>query len=234
MGYPKLDLFKEDYVSLLSPLPEKLRNGKPIVIYAPHWTYGKSNSNFDPPSLGSFDIYYDYFLKLLKENPQINFIFKPHPDLEESFRYKRRKGFFDLKDYQNYVQEWQDAPNGIVLTTGEYINIFKESALLITDSGSFVAEYLPSGSPCIYLLNPNLKEPLSLFNDYGKDILSSYYLCLSYEEFEKNFNMIMKEKKDPLKEMRSEKLKTSFFNFGKAGKKHCRLLRIHSKRLVNF
>ena len=209
-GYPKLDSYKKDIKECI--IPKKIDNGNKIVIYAPHWTIGKT----DMIRLGTFNLYHKYFMKLLKENPNINFVFKPHPDLR--YRIIDSK-IMDIEYYENYIKEWDNSNNGIYISDGEYIDLFRKSSCLITDSGSFIAEYLPSENPCIYIINPE-KENLieNTFNDFAKPIVNSYYLCYNEEDINKYFNEIIINENDYMKDKRLNLIKDCFINIGSAGK----------------
>ena len=209
-GYPKLDSYKKDIKECI--IPKKIDNGNKIVIYAPHWTIGKT----DMIRLGTFNLYHKYFMKLLKENPNINFVFKPHPDLR--YRIIDSK-IMDIEYYENYIKEWDNSNNGIYISDGEYIDLFRKSSCLITDSGSFIAEYLPSENPCIYLINPE-KENLieNTFNDFAKPIVNSYYLFYNEKDINKYFNEIIINENDYMKDKRLNLIKDCFINIGSAGK----------------
>lgn len=223
-GCPKLDAYKKDIKECI--IPKKIDNGKKIIIYAPHWSIGNTDN-----SLGTFDFYHKYFLNLVKENPDINFVFKPHPDL--IYRITDSK-MMSVEYYENYIKEWDNSNNGIYINDGEYIDLFRKSTCLITDSGSFIAEYMPSENPCIYLINTNknrLKEDNQnsiylnkenlierTFNDFAKPIINSYYLCYNEEDITKYFNEVIINGNDYMKDKRLKIIKNSFINIGLAGK----------------
>ena len=212
-GYPKLDAYSKPIE--ICKIPSKIDNGKPIVIYAPHHSI---RDNWEPVNLATFHIYYKYFLDLVKSNPNINFVFKPHPTLvvkvvEQSIMTK--------EEYQSYINEWDNQPNGLYVFDGEYIDLFRKSDLLIQDSGSFIAEWLPTDKPCMYLVNPerNRETYMNGFSILGRKILEKYYLCHSQEDIERFFKMIMFDKQDPLKEERCKLKDELFINIGCAGQK---------------
>lgn len=209
-GYPKFD----EYMKTTITLPDKFKNGNKIVIYAPHWTLNTEN-NF-----ATFDLYYKYFLNLLYEYPDINFIFKPHPELIHRIRklsLTREEAPIRYEDYLAYIEEWNSLPNGLFVNDGEYIDIFRASSCLITDCGSFIGEYLPTKKPCIYLLNPRKKNPLDAYTMVTKEILDTYYLCETLDEIKENFNNLLIEEMDEKKDKRDETLKKVFPNIGGAG-----------------
>jgi len=210
-GYPKMDAYVHDEGDKC--IPNKFKNGNPIIIYAPHWTVGV-NLNFC-----SFDKYYENLLNLVKNNPDINFVFKPHPGLPVRIKEIERLSvdcFMTYNQYCDYLDIWDSLPNGAVIEDGEYINLFKRSSGLITDSGSFVAEYLPSGNPCIYLLNG--KEHYDKMNAFGRKILNGYYCCYDWNEVLSEFKKVIIEGNDTKKDLRIQTCKEDFINIGTAGK----------------
>ncbi len=227
-GYPKLDeYFIENNTS---NIPEKLKNGKPIVIYAPHWSIGMSNN------YATFNLYNNIFLELAKNNPDINFVFKPHPLLESRIHrlneqkkvnlqiYEKYKDLMTYKEYIQYVSTWENLPNGIVITGGDYIELFKMSSCMITDSGSFIGEYLLSGRPCIYLINPDKPRPFEGYTEVAQKILHQYYLCYNEEEIISSFNEVVLNGNDYKSEGRKKVIESDFVNLGCAGKFICEYL----------
>lgn len=212
-GYPKLDAYTKSIDK--ECIHEKINNGKPIVIYAPHWSIRLPTEAHD---LATFHIYSDYFLTLVKQYPHINFVFKPHPNLSKTVV---NKGIMTAEKYDLYIQEWNSQANGLCLFDGDYIELFKQSSLLITDSGSFIGEWLPSGNPCMYLVNPrrNPKRYMEGFSLMGRKILEQYYLCYTKEDIANYFHILMEEKNDKKKDARMQLQSEIFINIGCAGSK---------------
>ena len=211
-GSPRLDHYSEPINEHC--IPNKINNGKPIIIYAPHWTI-----DFKPDylSYGTFHLYYNFFLNLAKTNPQFNFVFKPHPELSRRLNYL---GIMSYDEYEDYLNQWNSLDNGYVYEQGDYIDLFRKSALLIQDSGSFICEWLPSLNPCIYLINPINKDNFyEGYSSLARNILKSYYHCFSVEDIQDCFNSIMVDKKDPLYKAREKSIKDNFINIGSAGEK---------------
>ena len=212
-GYPKLDTYLKPIDNC--KIPSKIDNNKPIVIYAPHWSIRFEEEQVN---LSTFHIYYKYFLDLVKNNPDINFVFKPHSNL---ILQVEKKGIMSAQEYQNYINEWDSQANGLYIYDGEYIDLFRKSDLLIQDSGSFIGEWLPTGKPCIYLVNPERNQDTYMdgFSNIGRKILKKYYLAHDKEEIDKYFNMIMFEKQDPMKAERIKLKDEIFINIGCSGQK---------------
>lgn len=211
-GYPKLDDYCEKEIE--KSIPDKINNGKKIVIYAPHWTI-RCNNNY-----ATFHKYYQYFLDLVRENPDINFVFKPHPQLEH--RIKLLEGaaadIISYEEYLQYVKEWDSMPNGLYVNEGDYIGLFVASTCLITDCGSFIGEYLPSGHPCIYLLNDEKKDFMDGYTKVAKEILDSYYLCKNLDEIRECVQRVIMDEEDTKKAVRESVLTKEFYHIGNAGK----------------
>lgn len=212
-GSPRMD----EYARPVSQeaLPDKLRNGKPIIIYAPHWTI---RFNVNLHDLATFDLYYQNFLELVKSAPEFNFVFKPHPSLE--YRVEQMK-VMTLRQFHDYCEEWNSLPNGFTYYSGDIINLFRNSSLMIMDSGSFIYEWLPSGNPCIYLGNPrrDSEDFINSFVPGARKILNSYYLCWNWDEIIIQFNNLMCLGYDPKAERRRRLSMEIFPNLGEASRR---------------
>lgn len=214
-GYPKLDDY--DKAEVEENLPEKLKNKNKTVIYAPHHSLGVSN-NF-----ATFDLYKDIFLDMVKSNPDINFVFKPHPLLPYQIKrlHASNKISVSYEEYIKYIKEWDDLPNGVCLTQGDYVSIFKHSSCMITDCGSFIGEYLPSLHPCIYIFNPRKSRQDDVYTPLAKEILDTYYVCRTREELEKQLEEVLIKGEDSKKLKREEVFRNEFKNIGCAGEYIC-------------
>ena len=219
-GFPKLDMYYAPENKLL--IPEKIRNNKPTIIYAPHWSIRYLMK------LSTFHLFGHKMIQLAKEHPEYNFVFKPHPELADHIRdlnacgvrdLSQFRGDFDMtpEEYSNYIKDWDSLPNGIYAYDGEYIELFRHSSVLITDCGSFIQEYLPSGHPCIYILTPEKDNPLDFYGDLGKKVLDSYYLCQTWAEITEYLDLLLKKQVDPKKEERKRVLAEEYVNLGHAG-----------------
>lgn len=213
-GYPKLD----EYAGYDSNIQNNTEGERKLVIYAPHWSIrdrGGYNLNF-----ATFPIYYRKMMELVKDNPSVDFIMKPHPRLGICIKELEGQKDFSLTyaEYEAYLKEWDSLDNGRVVTDGDYITIFKKSSCMIMDSGSFISEYLPSGHPCIYLLNPQKKNPLDDYNAFSRKILETYYCCTDWTSVSQHFNNIIYNNIDEKKDDR-KKMERQFVNIGCAGAK---------------
>lgn len=208
-GFPKLDSYKiEKQFSFSSSM-------KNCIIYSPHWSVLTTENT--AKISGTFHLYYEYFLMLLVKNPDLNFVFRPHPVLRNRLNDLKREKILSI-DFDDYVEKLSQYKNCIYHCDDEYIEVFKKSKCLITDCGSFIGEYLPSGHPCIYLFNPEVPDQINRFSHLGKAILDSYYIVHNEEELSDCFQQVVKDGFDPKKEARERVMKSEFVNIGTASK----------------
>lgn len=212
-GYPKFD----DYSSTNAELPPKLQNNKRTIIYAPHHSLGVSN-NF-----ATFDLYKDVILEAVRNNPDINFVLKPHPLLAFQIKrlYSEGKLSVSYEEYIKYMEEWDRLPNGICITKGEYISIFMRSSCMITDCGSFIGEYLPSLNSCIYIFNPRKEHQEDVYTPLAAEILNTYYIARSKRELEEYMEEVAIKGVDPKRESRESLYRKEFGDIGHSGNMIC-------------
>lgn len=186
-GSPSLDYFINN--------PPK--NEKQYVIYAPHWTVNHSHtiaySTFTETGL--------FMLDYAKHNPQFNWLFKPHPMLKKALI---DNNIMTKEEVENYYNSWQEA-----CYDGDYLKYFNDSQLMITDCSTFLLEYAATQKPLIRLVSEDMPE----FNSTTEEVVKSYYNVSTLEELKQFLDMILKQHKDPLKEIRK-----SFINENAAEK----------------
>ncbi|SFT48916.1 CDP-Glycerol:Poly(glycerophosphate) glycerophosphotransferase [Lachnospiraceae bacterium XBD2001] len=171
-GYAKMDYFykdhkpENDYIKSLW----KCGAGKDIaqmkkVIIAPHYTVfpegGLCYSTFQK------NLWFWLYLVKKYEN-RVLFMFKPHPNLR---RASVRAGLFkDFEGYDKYIQAWNDCPNAFAVQEGSYLEYFATSDAMIMDSVSFLAEYLYTNKPMLFLTRPEQN-----FLQNGRALADVYY-----------------------------------------------------------
>lgn len=175
LGYPKMDdlLKKLENPALkasncLWKTPEGAEGGNIVkIIYAPHHSldYGGDRA------FATFGSNYQHFLKLAKSTQKsTSWVLKPHPLL-------RTKAvvsgvFADEEAFDNYMEEWENLPNARVSWGGsdETAELFRTSDVLILDSISFLAEYMFTGKPQLFLTRASQH-----FGRFGEDLVSTLY-----------------------------------------------------------
>lgn len=170
LGYPASEIFVNDNFKYFNVWkPQKVVKKK--IIFAPHHTIEKNDN-----SLSSFLVLVDFIKKLaIKYSDSVQWSFKPHPILKSKLYIHEDWGVDKTNDYYNF---WQ-MNDFTQLDEGEYESLFYYSDAIIHDSSSFLAEYVFTNKPALYLMNP--EKINSLVNDFGK-IFISYYIISDKKE----------------------------------------------------
>ena len=118
------------------------------IVWAPHHSYGPNWLNF-----GVFAQVCDQFLALATNNPELDFVLRPHPFL---FGTLVDREVMSQTNLDEWLRGWNDLPNTAIDTTGSYARLFEATDLLITDGISFLGEYpLVTGKPGVFLEKPD-------------------------------------------------------------------------------
>lgn len=181
-GHPQLDFY----------LKKNNDNEKKYVIYAPHWTVCGDNLRYSTFDWNGYEI-----LKFAQNHPEINWVFKPHPCL---FNFLYMSGYMSKKSAQEYYKSWEKISKACY--DGDYMELFQKSYALITDSGSFLIEYLFTKQPCIHLVSEYFKP-----NESVKNICKTYYNAYNVEEMTNLFEEVLINKNDYKKQERLNLLK---------------------------
>ena len=173
-GHPQLDFYLDD----------KTKNERKYVIYAPHWTVCGDNLRYSTFDWNGYKI-----LEFAENHPELNWVFKPHPCL---YNFLFMSGYMTKDDANEYYRRWHDI--GIVCEDGDYMQLFQESLAMITDSGSFLTEYLFTKQPCIHLVSEHFKG-----NENIEKICQTYYNAHNLDEMYKLFEDVLINKNDSKK-----------------------------------
>lgn len=183
VGHPQLDNY----------LVDDNEYEKKYTIYAPHWTVCGNNLRYS-----TFDWNGQEILEFAKQNTDLNWVFKPHPNLYNFFI---TSGYMSKGNMDKYFAEWGKI--GKVCLDGNYVSLFKQSRAMITDSGSFLNEYFVTGQPLIHLVSESFKG-----NESVKKICNTYYNVYSLEEMNKIFEKVLINGNDTKKQERKTLLET--------------------------
>lgn len=156
VGYPKFDLYGQNDV---------VKQKKPKVIWAPHWTIGLI---YPALNLGTFDRICNSMLEYIASLPEVDFVFRPHPNLKYACE---ATTFMHRDSYEFYLSQLSALENVTLSDGSDNIALFKNSSGMITDSVSFLAEYLPSGRPLLFLNRPDRQK----FSVTGENIVNAHY-----------------------------------------------------------
>ncbi|MDR2395569.1 MAG: CDP-glycerol glycerophosphotransferase family protein [Endomicrobium sp.] len=179
-GHVKLDAFKSHYN----------RNNKFYVIFAPHSSITENSIL----KYGTFKWSGLYMLEFAQQHKNFNWLFKPHPSLKYNLVHEK---VMTKTEAENYYNEWEKV--GDAFYDGDYFDFFKNSQVLITDCGSFLVEYLPTGNPCIHLRSKMIESVSDYYSCINIEVMKVYYQSWNINDLEKNLYKLLIEKKDPMK-----------------------------------
>jgi len=162
VGHPQLDYF---YLN-----KDKNYQQNEYVIYAPHWSFDNKNKL----NWGTFLWSGEAMLEFAKNHTEYNWVFRPHPVLKKSLKLS---GWSEEK-IEEYWSDWSKL--GVVAENGDYLDMFMESKMMITDCGSFQTEYFMTNKPVIYLKSENGVP----FNPTVQMIVNTYYTVNNRNELQ--------------------------------------------------
>lgn len=195
---------------------ENKNTNKINIIYAPHHSLEQDSLMF-----ATFLDSGKYLLEFAKKHRnEINWIFKPHPRLKYSLI---MNNLMTESEVNTYYSKWENL--GTIHNTGNYFDIFKNSDAMITDSISFLAEYLPTNKPIIQLTNPKHYP----YNKIGNTIEKVLYKAYSQEEFKQIFDNVILSKNDYLKDNRTSIISEIYDK----SKSPSELILNHLKQIIN-
>lgn len=180
-GHPQLD-----YFYLNQKKCDSNTNNK-VIIYAPHWTVCGDNIGYS-----TFDWSGREILEFAKSHKEFNWVMKPHPLL---YNFLYQSGYMSKNETDKYFDDWREI--GQVFDSGDYMELFSNSSVMITDSGSFLIEYLLTRRPCIHLVSEKF-----IGNETAKQICAGYYNAHNKEEMYSLLNEVIIANNDSKKSER--------------------------------
>lgn len=149
-GYPKMDYFYESHDTDPDTIWKTVHgNAKEVtkVIWSPH--HSMSVGLFSTATI-QYNLW--YMLELAeKYREETSWIVKPHPALPN--RAILAGLFKDLSEYDAYTARWEALPNARWAEEISYPPVFATSDGILNDSCSFIAEYMYTGKPMLFLEN---------------------------------------------------------------------------------
>lgn len=183
LGYPALDSFS---------MGNKEIENKGYVIYAPHFAIPPKSCKCKTDwqiTQSTFDWNGEYILQYAKKHPEVKWIFKPHPLLRSHLA---KAGFMTSHELEAYYEEWREV--GQICESGDYQDLFLGSLAMLTDSGSFLAEYGATGKPLIHLwcneCNVDIPKPT-------QKLMDSFYRVTNEKELASALTMVIERRDDP-------------------------------------
>ena len=199
-GYPKLDPLIDNTYKKSSKVWKY--NDLPIkIIWAPHHSIHENLEENKYP-FSTFQRNYNFFYDYASENSKIEWILKPHPILSHhSFKNLKNNEKHSFESFEDYYECWDNLKNVSIYLEGDYLNMFANSNAMITDSVSFLAEYLYVDKPGLLLTRSEQN-----FNDFGEIIVNGWYQIegTDFEGINDFIQNVVIEGKDPLKKIRKK------------------------------
>lgn len=192
---------------------------KKRIIWAPHHTLARPSMD-DKVSYSTFDENFEFFYNYAKNNPDIEWVVRPHPLLKEILNnintYMKIEGIVDENFVDDYFFKWNSLPNARVHEEIDYMDLFATADALITDCVSFKAEFLFANKPGLILTKGDLDK-----EGYENSIYSAWYLSkgLDFDEIAKFIEDVVVNENDYIKDKREEIFSEYLdFNTGRASK----------------
>lgn len=163
------------------------------ILWAPHHSFSDDWLGF-----ANFIETYPTLLRFLENNKNsFTLTFRPHPLFKKNLI---ASGKMTEEMYQSVLEGFNCLPNFSISTDSSSLKDFEQSDLLVTDGISFLASYLLTGKPIIWLDSNRHTE----FASFGKKVVSASY-HLDIKEINRLPQLIMDigmNEKDPLVEQR--------------------------------
>ncbi|MDR8393035.1 CDP-glycerol glycerophosphotransferase family protein [Aliifodinibius sp. S!AR15-10] len=194
-GYPRLDDFLFADQQMVSDPWNSSSDELKRIIWAPHHTIDGQGQGLN---YSTFKTYHELFKEIATAySDKIQIAFKPHPLLKQKL-YKDED--WGKKRTDQYYRFWDNLQNGL-LAEADYTDLFLTSDVLIHDCSSFMAEYLATGKPSLYLLHDlGVRERL---HQFGKMALHRHYQAQRGDEILKFIEHQALQQKDPMQEVRT-------------------------------
>ena len=152
------------------------------IIWAPHHSYGPLWLNF-----GTFAQMHDQMLTFAKVHQDVDIVFKPHPFLLGTMV---DRGLMTQEQVDAWVSAWNALPNTSTNTDSDYVGLFVNSDMLVTDGISFLGEYpLITGRPAVFIERADHWA----FSPLGETIAKTTVRFHSFTEFGHAFDELRAE-----------------------------------------
>ncbi len=195
-GHPKFDLLVTDIADQLpATLAEKIAQRK-VVLWTPHFSVG------DPPTWSTYKLYSEFILAEMARRVDLFLLIRPHPMF---FQAMQQHSVLDEDGEQKFRRMINESSNMALDENSDHRLSFSVSDALMTDVGSFLLEYLPTGKPLLYLHHP---DGLGMNDD--RDLVRYLYTATGSKDIAKFMDMVT-HSEDPQKSEREAVLPEFLF-----------------------
>ena len=166
------------------------------VMWTPRWTTDKKIGGTN------FFTYYESILDFAEENPQMDFLHRPHPLAISHFL---ETGELTQEQADQYKNRCERLPNVAMDTRQSYEATFWGSSVLVSDISGIVPEYFSTGKPLVFCAS-NMELELA---PYMQRLLTGCYVVYNSQEL---FDILrqLEAGKDPLRQTRQTLIKELF------------------------
>lgn len=193
-GHPKFDAINYSLDQPFSQETLKKIDGRKVVLWTPHF------SVTEIPSWSTYRIYSDFIFSTFEQQQDIFLLLRPHPMF---FKSMIQNGIWDGSGESLFRQKIKDSNNMALDENSDYHPAFSLSDGLMTDVGSFLLEYLPTGKPLLYLHHP---DGLGMNDD--ETLTKSLYTATADRDIT-NFIDVIKNGSDP-RQAERESIKSEY------------------------
>jgi CDP-glycerol glycerophosphotransferase (TagB/SpsB family) len=219
-GYPGFDpilLCKNPDYSVWKNKNKNLKR----IIWAPHHSMNELNQ------VSNFLEYYDVFLELASiYSNRIQIAFKPHPLLRVKLEQDPKWG---VEKTSAYYSTWDLLGNG-QLENGDYIDLFLSSDALIHDCGSFMAEYLITGKPSLFMIRK--ESVMEQWSTFGSEAINVHYQSRNKQQLIDFIENIVLQEQDDMKKIRDKFVAETLLNEDKVNASH-KIMQFLEKELLS-
>lgn len=199
LGYPVLNALL-DKKNQVSPSWAFSKNDF-RVLWTPRWTTDKSIGGTN------FFTFYESLMAYAEENPDIDFLHRPHPLALKHFL---ETGEMTQEQVENYQQQCHSMSNVSLDEQREYEATFWGSSVLVSDISGIMCEYFVTGKPMVFCAG-NME--LELAPHILKMLEGCYVVYTAQELFTVLENL--KAGIDPLQDKRKERIHALFGDLDK-------------------
>ena len=172
----------------------KYNDSRKRIIWAPHHSILET----DLLSYSNFLEIATEMVELAKRfEDKVQIVFKPHPRLRPKLELLEGWG---AKRTSDYYETWANMPN-TCLEDGDYYDLFLTSDAMIHDCSTFMAEYLVTEKPIMFVLREDAGLNL---NRYAQQCFEQHYVGHSMEDIEKFIEEVVIGGDDVMKKDRLE------------------------------
>lgn len=170
-GHPSLDAYLRPLAESRR-IPFKSSRSRLRIVWAPHFTVSEGKTEHH---VSNFFEYFDVFIQLAQEHPEMEVVMRPHPAL---FTFMVDSGMKTEREAKECRERFEALPNAFIYEGADYISLFRQSDAMVLDSLSFIAAYAPSGRPVCFLES----EKRARLNPVAERLLHSYYSAWDADE----------------------------------------------------